>query len=63
MVCPKLKKGSCSITKKICSKPYEIKMIRYADCPIFKKGKGAAGRASKNKSKGKTSRTKKKKRR
>ena len=39
MVCPKLDGGVCRITKKTCMQPYEIKMIKYKDCKIYKKGK------------------------
>ncbi len=37
MVCPKLVDGTCRITKKTCMQPYEIKMVRYRDCRIYKK--------------------------
>lgn len=40
MVCPKLAAGTCKITKKPCTQKYEIKMVRYKDCKIYKKGKG-----------------------
>lgn len=38
MVCPKLVDGTCRLTKKTCMQPYEIKMIHYKDCKIYKKG-------------------------
>ena len=37
MVCPKLNGGMCRITKKACTQPYNIKMIDYKSCKIYKK--------------------------
>jgi hypothetical protein len=38
MVCPKLKKGKCRITKAICKKSYKVKMQAFKTCSIFKRG-------------------------
>ena len=37
MVCPKLVDGTCRITKKPCTQKYEIKMIKYKNCKIYKR--------------------------
>src|SRR3989338_6490233 len=39
MVCPKLEKGNCKVTKNKCKKSYLIKMILWTKCLVFKKGK------------------------
>ncbi len=39
MVCRKLSKGACRILNQVCSKPYQIKMIEFKSCPVFKKAK------------------------
>jgi hypothetical protein len=39
MVCSKLHKGDCRIMKKKCNKKYIVKMVKYKDCPVYKKGK------------------------
>ena len=36
MVCTKLDSGSCLISDEMCSEPYEIKMIKFQSCPVFK---------------------------
>lgn len=39
MVCPKLHKGNCDITKDKCKKSYIIKMIIWGSCSILKRFK------------------------
>lgn len=37
MVCKKLRDGGCRINGKPCTKPYDIKMIDYKRCPVWKR--------------------------
>lgn len=46
MVCPKLRTGSCMVLKSSCPQKYEIKMVKYKNCSVFK-GKKKAVRAKK----------------
>jgi len=40
MVCGKLKRGNCSLTKKKCNKKYIVKMQKFkTSCSVFKRGK------------------------
>ncbi|MEM7819635.1 MAG: hypothetical protein QXD48_02290 [Candidatus Aenigmatarchaeota archaeon] len=39
MVCPKLKKGNCSNTKKPCKAKYHVKMIKHKNCKNYKSKK------------------------
>lgn len=39
MVCPKLEKGTCKVTKNKCKKSYLVKMILWTKCLVFKKSK------------------------
>lgn len=44
MVCPKLRTGSCMALKSYCPQKYEIKMVKYRDCSVFKGKKKAVKR-------------------
>ncbi len=37
MVCPKLVHGDCRFTKEVCKQPYNIKMIDFKACAVYKK--------------------------
>ncbi|MFH1255780.1 MAG: hypothetical protein V1494_00670 [Candidatus Diapherotrites archaeon] len=38
MVCTKLDSGCCMLSNESCDKPYEMKMISFQSCPVFKSG-------------------------
>lgn len=39
MVCKKLRDGGCRINGKTCMKPYDVKMINYKSCPVWKRAR------------------------